>query len=64
MRTCCTRSRPAGSPPGPFAAQLEEEFAAYCGVEHAFAVSSCTTAMHLALVALGIGSGDEVLTTP
>lgn len=49
---------------GPFAAQLEEEFAAYCGVEHAFAVSSCTTAMHLALVALGIGSGDEVLTTP
>ena len=49
---------------GPFAAQLEEEFAAYCGVEHAFAVSSCTTAMHLALVALGIGAGDEVLTTP
>jgi dTDP-4-amino-4,6-dideoxygalactose transaminase len=49
---------------GPFATQLEEEFAAYCGVEHAFAVSSCTTAMHLALVALGIGTGDEVLTTP
>jgi dTDP-4-amino-4,6-dideoxygalactose transaminase len=49
---------------GPFATQLEEEFAAYCGVEHAFAVSSCTTAMHLALVALGIGAGDEVLTTP
>ena len=49
---------------GPFATQLEEEFAAYAGVEHAFAVSSCTTAMHLALVALGIGAGDEVLTTP
>jgi dTDP-4-amino-4,6-dideoxygalactose transaminase len=49
---------------GPFVAQLEEEFAAYCGVEHAFAVSSCTTAMHLALVALGLGPGDEVLTTP
>jgi dTDP-4-amino-4,6-dideoxygalactose transaminase len=49
---------------GPFAAQLEQEFAAYCGVEHAFAASSCTTAMHLALVALGIGAGDEVLTTP
>jgi dTDP-4-amino-4,6-dideoxygalactose transaminase len=49
---------------GPFATQLEEEFAAYCDVEHAFACSSCTTAMHLALVALGIGAGDEVLTTP
>ena len=42
---------------GPFVAQLEQEFADYCGVEHAFAVSSCTTAMHLALVALGIGAG-------
>jgi dTDP-4-amino-4,6-dideoxygalactose transaminase len=49
---------------GPFAAQLEQEFAAYAGVEHAFAVSSCTTAMHLALVALGLGPGDEVVTTP
>src|SRR2546423_10624535 len=47
---------------GPQVAAFEEEFAAYVGAPHACAVSSCTTALHLALHALGVGSGDEVIT--
>ena len=49
---------------GPRAAELEERFAEYVGATHAIAVSSGTAAMHLALVGLGIGPGDEVITTP
>jgi len=49
---------------GPRAAELERRFAEYVGARHALAVSSGTAAMHLALVAAGIGPGDEVLTTP
>ena len=49
---------------GPNAAELERRFADYVGAKHALAVSSGTAAMHLTLVALGIGSGDEVITTP
>jgi perosamine synthetase len=41
--------------------ELEEELARVCGVEHAVAVSSGTAALHLAVLALGIGEGDEVL---
>jgi dTDP-4-amino-4,6-dideoxygalactose transaminase len=46
------------------AAELERRFADYVGAKHALAVSSGTAAMHLALVALKIGPGDEVITTP
>lgn len=46
---------------GPKAAEFEGLVARFTGVQHAFATSSCTTALHLALVALGVGSGDEVV---
>lgn len=46
---------------GPWVARFEKEFAARHGVAHAIAVTSCTTALHLALVATGIGPGDEVI---
>jgi dTDP-4-amino-4,6-dideoxygalactose transaminase len=47
---------------GPEVEAFEEEFAAYTGAQHACAVSSCTTALHLALKAVGAGPGDEVIT--
>ena len=47
---------------GPEVAAFEREFAAAVGAPHACAVSSCTTALHLALVAAGVGPGDEVVT--
>ena len=46
---------------GPKVAEFEKRFAAYVGAPHAVAVSSCTTALHLALVAGGVKPGDEVL---
>jgi len=45
-------------------AKFEEEFAAYCGVRHCIALSSGTSALHLALLAAGVGTGDEVVTSP
>jgi perosamine synthetase len=47
---------------GPEVAAFESEFAAYVGAPHACAVSNCTTALHLALLGVGVGPGDEVVT--
>lgn len=47
---------------GPEVAAFEREFAAYVGAEHACAVSNCTTALHLALLAVGVQPDDEVIT--
>ncbi|HVS84124.1 MAG TPA: DegT/DnrJ/EryC1/StrS family aminotransferase [Gaiellaceae bacterium] len=55
------RSRWIGQ--GPKCAEFEERFAELVGARHAVSVSSCTAGMHLALAALGIGPGDEVITT-
>ena len=49
---------------GPVCREFEAEFAAHVGASRAVALSSCTAALHLALVAHDIGSGDEVITTP
>lgn len=44
--------------------EFEAKFADYAGVKHAIAVNSCTSALHLALEAAGVGPGDEVITSP
>lgn len=49
---------------GPKTAQFEREFSNYVQSPFALAVNSCTAGLHLALAALGIGNGDEVITTP
>ncbi|SKA94358.1 dTDP-4-amino-4,6-dideoxygalactose transaminase [Paucidesulfovibrio gracilis DSM 16080] len=49
---------------GPKVARFERDFAAYKQVNHAAAFNSCTAALHLSLVALGLEPGDEVITTP
>ncbi|HNW91715.1 MAG TPA: DegT/DnrJ/EryC1/StrS family aminotransferase, partial [bacterium] len=49
---------------GPRVKKFEEKFAVYCGIPYGVAVNSCTAALHLALLAAGVGPGDEVITTP
>jgi dTDP-4-amino-4,6-dideoxygalactose transaminase len=49
---------------GSAVAGFEKTFATYCKAEHAIGVNSGTSALHLALLAAGIGAGDEVITTP
>src|SRR5512146_2547057 len=49
---------------GPRVKAFEEAFAEMCGVKHAVATTSGTTALHVALLAHGIGEGDEVITSP
>ncbi len=49
---------------GPRVKQFEEEFAAYCGCRYGLAVTSATAGLELALRAVGVGPGDEVITTP
>ncbi|MEO5339119.1 MAG: DegT/DnrJ/EryC1/StrS family aminotransferase [Magnetococcus sp. MYC-9] len=49
---------------GETVARFEQQLADYLGCRHVLAVTSCTGAMHLSLLGLGIGPGDEVITTP
>lgn len=49
---------------GEYVARFQEKLAAYLGRRHVLALSSCTGALHLSLLSLGIGPGDEVITTP
>jgi dTDP-4-amino-4,6-dideoxygalactose transaminase len=49
---------------GPRTAEFQKKFAAMCGVKHAFAVSNCTTGMHVCTQLFDIKKGDEVIVTP
>jgi dTDP-4-amino-4,6-dideoxygalactose transaminase len=49
---------------GPDVAQFEKDFAKFCGAEHCVAFNSGTSALHVAMLLLGVGPGDEVVTTP
>ena len=49
---------------GPEVAAFERDFAAYCGASECIALNSGTSALHLALLAAGVGPGDEVITVP
>ena len=49
---------------GPDVAQFEKDFAAFCSAQHALGFNSGTSALHVAMLLLGVGPGDEVITTP
>jgi dTDP-4-amino-4,6-dideoxygalactose transaminase len=57
----CLRSGWIGT--GPRVARFEQDFAAFKGVEHAAAVASCSAALHLSILALGVQPGDQVITS-
>lgn len=46
---------------GPYVREFEAAFAKFCGIKNALATSNCTTALHLALIALGVKDGDKVI---
>jgi dTDP-4-amino-4,6-dideoxygalactose transaminase len=58
----CLRRRWIGT--GPRVQEFEKDFAAFIGSRHAIALNSCTAALHLSMLAAGIGRGDEVITSP
>jgi hypothetical protein len=49
---------------GPDVAQFEKDFARFCGADHCLGLNSGTSALHVALLLLNVGPGDEVITTP
>jgi dTDP-4-amino-4,6-dideoxygalactose transaminase len=49
---------------GPAVQSFEAAFASYCGAKHCIGLNNGTTSLHMALIALGVGPGDEVITTP
>ena len=61
IREVCESCAFAG---GPFVAEFEKAFASFCGTKYAIGVASGTDAIWAALIAVGIGPGDEVITTP
>ena len=64
LAAACETMRSLFLTTGPAAARLERAFAGYTGLDHIVGLNSCTAALHLALLALGVGPGDEVATTP
>src|SRR3989441_1207643 len=49
---------------GPDVAQFEKDFAKFCGAQHCLGFNSGTSALHVAMLLLNVGPGDEVITTP
>jgi len=49
---------------GSYVSEFENKFSEYLGLNYAVGLTSCTAALHLSLLVLGIGPGDEVITTP
>ena len=63
IRTALDQVLPTGKYTlGPFLEAFEREFANYCGTKYCVGISNGTEALHLALVACGVGAGDEVIT--
>jgi len=63
-RRRCWKSCVQALPPAAQGKRFEEEFAKYCGAKYGLAVTSGSTGLQLAMIAAGVGPGDEVITTP